>query len=429
MDSSIPQKVLSQKKVMVSSIFGNALEFYDFTLYGVLSGVLAGHYFPGEDDTAKLLFSLAAFAVGFLTRPLGAILFGHIGDTFGRKEALSLSILFMGIPTFVIGITPSYLQIGLWASLLIFICRLLQGIFTGGEYNGAAIFSIEHLGKKFPGFIGGLITGSCVIGAFVATLFGVWSQQEGMPYWSWRIPFIFGGVFGVFGYFMRRNMTETPEFVSSKLRPRTSIFKALLSNFRASLISFIFGSFNGALTYTLFGFLNIYLSRYLEIPLAETMQLNLFGLFAFMLGSPCMGYLFDVIGQKLFLVSAVLGIFSLPLPIFMLFSSGSLWAMILGQILLGLCVASIAGTGHAAMQFLFPVEDRYRGIAFNFSLGMGLFGGITPIIYVEMIERHHASILFPAFFLMGFAILFGTALSLLKLFKKSTLEIQWLKEQ
>lgn len=422
MDALNIETALPKKKVMLSCIFGNALEFYDFTLYGVLSGVLAGHYFPGDDDTAKLLFSLMAFAIGFLTRPLGAILFGHIGDTFGRKEALSLSILCMGIPTFIIGITPSYPQIGLWASFVIFACRLLQGIFTGGEYNGAAIFSIEHLGKKFPGFIGGLITSSCVIGGVMATLFGIWTQQEGMPDWSWRIPFIFGGVLGVFGYIMRRNMPETPEFVSSALRPRTTLFKALSSNFRASLISFIFGSFNGALTYTFFGFLNIYLSRYLNIPLSEAMLLNLFGLFAFMLGSPYMGYLFDTIGQKVFLITALLSIFSFLLPIFMLFSSEFLWAMILGQILFGLCVASVAGTGHAAMQSLFPVENRYRGIAFNFSLGMGLFGGITPIIYIEMIERHHMSILFPAFFLMGLTILSGTTLTLLKFFKTSTWE-------
>ncbi len=151
----------SHKKIILSSVLGNALEFYDFTLYGVFTVVLANHYFPGDNSTANLLFSLAAFAVGCLTRPLGAILFGHMGDNLGRKEALSFSILLMGIPTFCIGIAPTYQEVGILASILVFICRLLQGLFTGGEYNGAAIFSIEHLGKKYPGFIGGIITGSC----------------------------------------------------------------------------------------------------------------------------------------------------------------------------------------------------------------------------------------------------------------------------
>ncbi len=419
----LPPKKVSPKKIILSSIFGNAMEFYDFTLYGVLAGVLASQYFPGEDDTAKLLFSLAAFAIGFLTRPLGAILFGHIGDTFGRKEALSFSILLMGVPTFIIGISPGYDQIGIWASILVFACRLLQGIFTGGEYNGAAIFSIEHLGKKYPGMVGGLITGSCVIGALAATFFGAWTQHSSMPSWAWRIPFIFGGVIGVFGYFMRRNMDETPEFASIQSAPKTPLFKALISHIRASLSAFAFGSFNGALSYTLFGFLNLYLSRYLHIPLAEAMQLNLIGLLAFMLGSPGMGYLMDIIGKRTFLVIAVLSIFSLSVPVFMLFNSGSLPALILGQILLGLCVASIAGTGHSVMQSLFPIADRYRGIAFNFSLGMGIFGGITPMIYVQAIERNQASILFPSYFLMGLAALFGLALIPLGLFRRPQMAV------
>jgi MFS family permease len=191
----------------------------------------------------------------------------------------------------------------------------------------------------------------------------------------------------------------------------------LLSNPRASSISFLFGSFNGTLTYTLFGFLNIYLSRYLKIPMADAMQLNLFGLFAFMLGSPLMGYLFDLVGRRLFLAGTILSILCLAIPIFWFFSANSFGLMIAGQILLGFCVASIAGTGHAAMQTLFPVGDRYRGISFNFSLGMGIFGGITPIIYVDMIDRHQASLFFPAYFLMACTALFGVVLMTFKFFK------------
>lgn len=398
---------MSPKRIMLSSIFGNALEFYDFTLYGVFAAVIANQFFPGSDDTAKLLCSLAALAVGFLTRPLGAIIFGHVGDIFGRKHALSFSVLFMGVPTFLIGICPSYADIGITASIIIFCCRILQGIFTGGEYNGAAIFSIEHLGKKYPGAVGGFITGSCVIGAFTATLLGSWTQGQGMAEWAWRIPFILGGAFGVFGYFMRRTVTETPEFISIVSKSKAPLFQALLANPRSSFISFVFGSFNGVLTYTLFTFLNIYLSRYFSIPLEKAMFMNLFGLFAFMVGSPSMGYLLDKLGQRLFLFGTVLSIFVFALPIFFLISSKVIFAMYLGQILLGLCVASIAGTGHAVMQTLFPASDRYSGVSFNFSLGMGIFGGITPMVYIGMIERFQATLFFPAFVLMGFALFFG----------------------
>jgi len=222
-------------------------------------------------------------------------------------------------------------------------------------------------------------------------------------------------VIGVFGYFMRRRMDETPEFTALSPQHQMPLLQLLRTHLRPSLISFAFGSFNGALTYTLFGFLNIYLSRYLQMPLVEAMQLNLLGLLAFMIGSPCMGHLFDRLGQKRFLIGATLAIFSLAVPIFLLFASKFVWV---GQILLGLCVASIAGTGHAVMQGLFPVGERYRGIALNFSMGMGLFGGITPIIYIQMIERSGTSLLFPAFFLMGLTALFGTAIAAMGLIRQ-----------
>lgn len=400
-----------KKKIILASIFGNALEFYDFTLFGVFAAIIANQYFPGDNETSKLLSSLAAFAVGFFTRPIGAILFGHIGDKFGRRQALSLSILLMGIPTLTIGLMPNYNQIGITASIMIFACRLLQGVFTGGEYNGAAIFSIEHLGKKNPGFIGGLITGSCVIGASTATFLGTLTQRPDMPGWAWRLPFLFGALVSLVGYFIRRNISETPEFLSEK-KPAASkipLLKALISYPNSCLISFMLGGLNGTLSYTLFGFLNIYLSRYLEIPMVTAMQLNLIGLFAFMIGSPLMGYLFDTLGQPKFLTCAILSILILAIPIFIALSSKIIPMIVIGQILLGLCTASIAGSGHAVMQTLFPVADRYSGIAFNFSMGMAMLGGMTPIIYVNMIENYHASLLFPAFFLMVLTSLFALA--------------------
>lgn len=411
----------ASRKIIFASAFGNALEFYDFTLYGVFTAIIANQYFPGGNETTRLLTSLLAFAVGFFTRPIGAILFGHIGDKYGRRQALSLSILLMGIPTFAIGISPTYEQIGLSASFLIFGCRLLQGIFTGGEYNGAAIFSIEHIGKKSPGFVGGLITSSCVIGAYLATLFGTLTQIKGMPDWAWRLPFIFGASISLIGFFIRRRIMETPEYILAEeqgLKSKVPLLKAIKTNTHACLITFMLGGLNGALSYTLFGFLNIYLSRYLDIPLVLAMQLNLLGLLAFMVGSPIMGYILDVIGQKKFLIYAITGILILAIPMFMALSTQALLPIIIGQVLLGLCTASIAGSGHAVMQSLFPVTDRYSGIAFNFSLGMGLLGGITPILYVDMIEKHHVSLLFPAFFLMGLAFLFSLTLVKSPVFKR-----------
>ncbi len=331
------------KRVILASVFGNALEFYDFTLFGVFTIIIADQYFPGNNNTSNLLFSLTAFAVGFFTRPIGAILFGHIGDRLGRRQALSLSILLMGIPTFLIGISPTYEQIGITASILIFACRLMQGIFTGGEYNGAAIFSIEHTGKKFPGFVGGMITGSCVIGAYMATLLGTLTQIKGSPEWAWRIPFIFGACISIVGYIIRSKVLETPEFLLAEkqgLQSRIPLIKALITRPHSCLITFMLGSLNGALSYTLFGFLNIYLSRYLDMPLVLSMQINLLGLLAFMIGSPFMGYLYDRFGQAKFFSVTILSILLLAIPIFMAMSSKITILIAISQLLLGLCAAS-----------------------------------------------------------------------------------------
>jgi MHS family proline/betaine transporter-like MFS transporter len=409
-------------KIILASVFGNALEFYDFTLYGVFAAIIANQYFPGSDDSSKLLYSLAAFAVGFFTRPIGAILFGHFGDRYGRKNALSLSVLLMGVPTFIISVSPNYHQIGIAASLLIFSCRLLQGVFTGGEYNGAAIFAIEHVGKKCPGFIGGLITGSCVIGATLATFIGACTQRPGMPDWAWRIPFLLGAVISFLGYFVRRKIAETPEFValeSENKLSRVPLLKAFISRPRSCLISFMLGGLNGALSYTMFGFLNIYLSRYLGIPMDVAMQLNLVGLFVFMLGAPLMGHLLDLFGHQKFFNFAISGIMIFAIPIFIAISTKNIALIIVGQIFLGLFTASIGGSGHAVMQALFPVADRYSGIAFNFSLGMALLGGMTPIVYVAMIEKHQVNLLFPAFFLMGLTAIFAMILLMNRAFVKN----------
>ena len=407
---------MKPKKILIMGVIGNALEFYDFTLYGVFASIIANYYFPGSNETAKLLASLAAFGAGFFTRPFGGMVFGYIGDRYGRKKALSLSILLMGVPTILMGIMPGYETMGLWASGVILVCRLLQGLCTGGEYNGAAIFSIEHLGKKFPGFIGGWIAGSCALGAFFAILLGSLTQRVGMPSWAWRIPFLIGGAISFFGYFIRRNATETPEFLNAQKNTplKTSLLKVFASNPKSCLTAFGLGGINGALSYTLLSFLTVYLARYLKLPMFQAMQLNLVGMFGFMAGSPLMGYLFDKVGHKRFYQSVALAIFCLALPIFKAISSLSIPLIILGELLLGIATASIAGSGHAYMQTLFPVHDRYRGISFNFSVGMALFGSMTPLIYVKMIEQNHATLLFPGYFLMGVSLLFSLLNALMR---------------
>jgi len=400
---------MKSKKILIASILGNALEFYDFTLYGFFTCVIANYYFPGSNEISRILASLAAFGSGFLTRPFGGLVFGYLGDKYGRKLALSSSILLMGIPTAIIGLLPGYESIGITASVVIFLCRLLQGLCTGGEYNGAAIFSIEHLGRRSPGFIGGCIGASCALGAFFASFLGSLSQTSMMPEWAWRIPFIIGGVVSFFGYFMRKKLTETPEFeklVINRIQGKTSIFTTFMMNPKSCLVTFALGSFNGALSYTLLSFLTVYLSKYLKLPLVDVLQFNLVGMIGFMGGSLFLGALFDKMESWKFYRLVALSVFFLMIPLFLAINSLNYRLIILSEGVLGLFAGGIAGSGHAFMQTLFPAKDRYLGISFNFSVGMALFGSMTPIIYVRMFEKYKAGLLFPAYFLMSLALVF-----------------------
>jgi MHS family proline/betaine transporter-like MFS transporter len=208
---------------------------------------------------------------------------------------------------------------------------------------------------------------------------------------------------------MRKKLTETPEFEKvMRERPwrEASVFNALAHNMRSCLVTFALGSFNGALSYTFLSFLTVYMSKYLHLPLDKVLQYNLIGILGFMLGSPLTGILYDKVGYKKFYRFLALFIFFIAIPLFKGIETLKTEMIILAELILGLCAGSIAGSGHAFMQTLFPAKDRYLGISFNFSVGMGLFGSLTPIIYVQMFEKFHSSLLFPAYFLMILSILF-----------------------
>lgn len=395
-------------RVLPTTIVGNALEFYDFTLYAIFAVTIGRLFFPSEDPTASLIASWGAFAAGFMMRPLGALVFGSLGDKYGRKFSLSLTILLTGFPTFVIALLPGYEQLGILAPLILILCRLCQGLCTGGEYNGAAIFALEHFGKLKPGMIGGFITASCLIGSLAATFSGFLVSTYGTEE-MWRLPFFFGAFISFVGFILRYKMNETPDFSlleKKKIEKRWDL-KVIYTQYSSSaLLSFMLGALNGALSYTLFGFLNVYLSKYFGLEASVSMKYNLLGLFFFMCCSPLAGHLLDIYGRARFMLGAVLLVLVSAFPTFFLLQTCNPLFILCGQALLGILTASIAGAGHGYMQPLFPTYVRLRGISINFSLGMALCGGTAPMLFTYLIESSRLSLYVPAFYLMGLASLF-----------------------
>lgn len=407
---SINQKDL-RKKILIPCLIGNALEFYDFTLCGVFMVVLGKNFFPSGDDFAALIGGIFAFSAAFWTRPLGALVFGYIGDKYGRKRALTLSVLLMGIPTLVIGILPTYASIGIVAPCILLGCRLMQGLCTGGEYNGAAVFALEHMKAK-PGIISGLISGSCVVGAVSATLMAYAVTNFLNFEQAWRIPFYLGACIAVVGFVLRKKAMETMEFIKRKPIKGMPIVEIIKKYPKQYMLVIASGAFNGILSYTLFGFLNLYITQYIGIKFASSLFFNIFGLLAFMICCPIFGRISDKITPyKSMILAAAVAIFSSWIG-FVLLQRGTVEEIIIGQIFIGIGVGSFVGPSHIFLQQQFSPEVRYTGVASGFSIGMAITGGTTALTMTYVIKETQF-LLAPAMYISVAAVLWILALTFL----------------
>lgn len=380
---------------------GNAFEFYDYTLYGFLTPVLAPLFFPTDNATAQLL-GYALFAAGFFLRPVGAILFGHFGDLYGRKKTLTLSLLLMMFPTFLIGLLPTYETIGVAAPIILGICRLIQGLCSGGEYNGAAIFVLEHTRPGETGFSGAFLTTSCVMGALAATGLGSIAVASFMPEWGWRIPFLLGLGAGIAGLYLRHHVDETPEFreaATQKVCTRMPLLEAFRKTPRAMLSAIGVGGVTGILYYIPFVYMNSYLQDVLDIEFSNVLLITSVGLLSYMIALPFMGAKADRLGEKTVMeragVLALLG----SLPLFLLLDLNILSVTVIIFVCLGILAAIFNGPSHSLMVHMFPVQERYSGVSFGFCLGISVFGGSAPFVATFLVDFLNATWA-PAFYMM-----------------------------
>ncbi len=205
------------KKAVTAAALGNAMEWFDFGVYGFVAATLGKVFFPDASPAVQTIAALGTFSVPFLVRPLGGVFFGLMGDKFGRQKVLSITIIIMAISTFLIGLIPSYLSIGLWAPILLLLCKLAQGFSVGGEYTGAAVFVAEYAPDRQRGFLGswldfGSIAGF-VLGAGLVVLLQTSLTEASFQEWGWRIPFLIAGPLGVLGLYLRHAAEETPAFI------------------------------------------------------------------------------------------------------------------------------------------------------------------------------------------------------------------------
>jgi MHS family proline/betaine transporter-like MFS transporter len=394
-------------KSFIAGSIGNVLEWYDFAVYGYFATIISSNFFPKEDKVVALIATFSIFAAGYLVRPLGGIIFGSMGDKYGRKKALTYSVFLMAIPTTLIGVIPTYHEIGFWAPAILTLLRLLQGLSVGGEFTGSISFVVETAPQNRRGLFGsftvlGAVAG-ILLGSLIGSIMGAVFDHEALQGWAWRLPFFAGIVIGLAGYFLRRHMQEGEEF--EQLKEEGKIAKSPIKEFwkdhkgkalTSALSLFCFSvSF-----YMIFLYLASYTHTFLKYSLDEALMINTLSMVLLVCLIPVMGHLSDKIGRKKVLIYGQIGFLIFTIPLFMLIDQAEYWHIFIAQACFAVLVATQQGAVPAMLVERFPTRIRYTGLAIAYNVGLAVFGGTTPMISTWLIHQFNENVMMPGYFLI-----------------------------
>jgi MFS transporter, MHS family, proline/betaine transporter len=405
-----------RRRVVAAGIAGNVMEWYDFSVYGFFARTIGNLYFPTHDPRTSLLAAFGVFAVGFLMRPLGAVLFGHIGDRVGRGPALLWSVIVMAVPTFAIGVLPTYAEIGVAASILMLLCRILQGLAVGGEYTSSAVFLAETAepGKRGAasawapfGAVAGILMGSAV----GATIMNAMPLEEVVA-WGWRIPFLLGVVVGFVGFLLRRRMP----FDKPAATAGFPIVRALREHPVQMLQVIGISLVNAIAFYLIFVFIVAWLKLAADIRAGIALQINSFSMAVLLAVILAMSRLSDRIGRKPILVGAALGLLLFSWPLMAMMTTGSIPLVILGQFGFALLIGAYGSVNPIAICEIFPRNVRCSAVSTAYNITLGIAGGTAPAVATWLMNRTDDPMV-PAFYIMAAAAI--SALAALSVHERS----------
>ncbi|MBV6759053.1 MFS transporter [Rhodococcus opacus] len=412
--SAEAQPKQSPVKVIRAAIVGTLVEYYDFGIFGYMATIMASLFFVSESDTAALLKTFATFAIAFFLRVPGGIFFGHIGDKYGRKSALSWTILLMVAATAAIGMLPTYITLGVWATVVLVLARCLQGFAAGGEIAGANAFVLESAPTKWRAFQTSMVNSGTYLGSLAASLVALGLStaftHEQIMSWAWRIPFLLSLVIGVIGIWIRNQMEDTPQFKEleghggTKKLPvmellRTSGGVVVRVTFLAALIT---GGYYIA---------SVYAATYLQKVGGQSSTVAFLSTsLALILGVitlPIAGYLADRYGRKPVLFAGSAGAAVLGIPMFILMSGGHAAQAMLGQSVLFIMVSVVNGSSAAAIGEMFKASVRYTGAAMGSNVSHMVLGGTAPFIATWLIGTTGSNLAPAGYFVFCALLTFG----------------------
>ncbi|MEB1562736.1 glycine betaine/L-proline transporter ProP [Xanthomonas campestris] len=402
------------RKAVGAAALGNAMEWFDFGVYGYLAVTLGQVFFPSSSPTAQLIATFATFTVAFLVRPIGGMVFGPLGDRYGRQKVLAATMILMALGTFSIGLIPSYAQIGLWAPALLLLARLLQGFSTGGEYGGAATFIAEYATDRNRGLMGSWLEfgtlGGYIAGAATVTALHMALSQAQMLDWGWRVPFLVAGPLGLLGLYMRMKLEETPAFRAyteqSEQRERETAGQGLMTLLRLhwpqllKCVGLVL-VFN-VTDYMLLTYMPSYLSVTMGYAESKGLLLIILVMLVMMPLNVVGGMFSDKLGRRPMIIGACAALFALAIPCLLLIGSGLDVLIFTGLMLLGLALVCFTSSMPSTLPALFYTPVRYSALSIAFNVSVSLFGGTTPLVTAWLVERT-GDPLVPAYYLMGAA--------------------------
>lgn len=401
-----------QKKIILAGAIGNTLEWYDFTIYAFFVPIIGAQFFPNKDPFLSILATFGVFAIGFLVRPLGAVLFGYIGDHAGRKKALILSMCMMSFPTFLIGILPDYNSIGVLAPVLLTGLRIIQGLAVSGELTTATVFLIEHAEVSKRGFAGSLAMAGALFGMVLSAIFATVMSESVSPArlaaWGWRIPFLLGGLIGVIGLLARLRTIEPVVYEQMTVQHKHTKQRASVKGHIASLnyemlaIGVFLTSIMAVANYTLIAYFNTFLLKNQGMSLQPVMVVNTIAITIQVLTTLLMGQVSDYLGRKTVLGAGILSLSAVAYPVFWLLTQHNMYLAFLGEGLFALAAGTLTGVIPTMLTEMFDTHHRNMGISISYNISLALFGGTAPLVALTLVN-YTQNALSPAWYIIGCA--------------------------
>lgn len=378
-------------RAQIAAASGNVLEWYDFTVYGFLAPTLGSAFFPADDHVASLLSAFAVLAVGYAARPIGSVVFGHIGDRIGRKPALISSVILMGVGSLFIGFLPTHARIGVTASALLVLIRVVQGISVAGEYTASGVLMVESADEKYRAFTGSWIAFAmmwgCVLGSGVPALISSFLTNDQMSEWGWRIPFFVGAAVALFSVVLRIHMSESAVMKGLTDRAGSPVKSAFKNHWQVILQIIVLLIPTAILYFVIFVYAASYLTDRMHFSTSQALDISTINLIIIAFLALVVGYYAGRFGYRAMFMFGAIGTLLFAWPLWSLMHHQDLFVVFLGQ--MGLAAFNAVGwaLSIAALSEIVPAQVRCSVVALGYNTCMAAFGGTTPVVVTYLVNR------------------------------------------